>query len=64
MSLVKTCCITCDHPHGCTAYITGGNGTAARYRARQLGWRIGPKTDLCPEHRPNTRAARASRKDT
>lgn len=63
MSLVKTCRIVCDNVPLCTAYIDGVNAAAARYLARQAGWLI-TKTDLCPAHRPNTRAARASRKDT
>lgn len=63
MSLIKTCRIVCDHLR-CTSWVEGVNATAARYLAREKhGWLIG-KTDLCPTHRPNTRAARASRKDT
>lgn len=62
MSLVKTCRIECDHP-GCTSYIDGVNAAAARYLARELGWLI-KTTDLCPKHRPDTRAARLTRKDT
>lgn len=58
MSLSRTARIDCDHP-GCTAHITGVNAAKARYDAREAGWLIGTG-DLCPEHRPNTRAARAA----